>query len=105
MRIFPTIALALLLVGSARADKDLNPTDYPMTAHVISAIFTHTTAPSNSRVTELQIGNLIYVSDSICKEATVGANFPARIHGRWLYLLAGTKKVCRYRIDGTKDAR
>jgi hypothetical protein len=104
MKISSIFALTLLFASSAWATKDLNPADYPITAHVNSAIFTHTTAPSNSRVTELRIGNLIYVSDTICKEAKVGTDYPARINGRWLYLLAGARNVCRYGIDGTKDA-
>lgn len=104
MKMIPATALLLLLVSPAMADKDLNPADYSLTAHVNSAIFTHTTAPSNSRVTELQIGGLIYVSNRICKEAAVGANFPARVVGRWIYLLASADKVCKYRVDGTKQA-
>ena len=104
MKIVSTVALTILFVVPAWANKDLNPADYPMTAHVNSAIFTHTTAPSNSRVTELQIGNLIYFANEICKEATVGSSFQARVEGRKIFLLVGGNKVCRYRVDGTKEA-
>jgi hypothetical protein len=104
MRVIPSLVLGLLIAVPAWADKDTNPADYQLTAHVNSAIFTHTTAPSNSRVTELQIGNLIYIANEICKEATVGASYPARIEGRKISLLVAENKVCRFRIDGTKES-
>jgi hypothetical protein len=99
------IAVVALLVGSAHAEKNINPADYPMVAHVVSAVFTHTTAPSNVRTTELRVGNLIYVASSICKDAVVGSDFPARIDGKKIKLLIGNAKVCSYRINGTKEAR
>jgi hypothetical protein len=104
MRVIPSFALSLLVVIPAWAEKDLNPADYQLTAHVNSAIFTHTTAPSNSRVTEVQIGNLIYVANEICKEAAVGSSYPARVEGRRIFLLVDGSKVCRFRIDGTKES-
>lgn len=104
MKLIQSLALSTLLVCPAWAKKHLNPTDYPAKAHVNSAIFTHTTAPSNSRVTELQIGNLVYVSNRICREAHVGTTYPARVEGRWIYLLVDPQKECKYRVDGTKEA-
>ncbi|HWG19808.1 MAG TPA: hypothetical protein VG225_04695 [Terracidiphilus sp.] len=104
MRLAPLIVVVVFVVGSAVAEKDTNPANYPLVAHVESAVFTHTTAPSNVRTTELRVGKLIYVASSICKEAVVGSDFPARIEGKKIMLLIGDGKVCGYRIVGTKEA-
>lgn len=80
-----------------------NPDDYPLTAHVNSAVFTHTTE-TNSYVTEVSIADKIYVLDRICKAAKPGEDYPAQLDNRKLHLLVGDK-VCRYRVNGIKDAQ
>jgi len=98
-------SISLMLVGIAGAAPDKNPSDYPLAAHLVSAVFTHTTAPSNKRTTEMRIGNLIYVTDDICKWAEVGKDYPARLDGKKIHLLIGQEKVCSYRVVGTREAQ
>jgi hypothetical protein len=95
--------LVLALVAIAAAGDKPNPSDFPDQAHVVSAVFTHTTAPSNVRTTEIQIGSKIFVADSICKAATVGSDYPARREGSRIKLLVG-QKVCKYRVVGEREA-
>ena len=92
------LAAFALSVGLASAQS----AEYPQTAHVKSAVFTHTTAPSNMRTTRIEIGPLVYVASNICKAAEVGHDYPAKVEGKTVKLLAGDK-VCKYRIVGTEE--
>jgi hypothetical protein len=95
-----TVILILALAVAVQA-QTANP--YPLVAHLNSAVFTHTTAPSNTYVSELQIGNIVYIADDVCKAAVVGQDYPAQLEGKRINLLVG-KKVCGYRIVGIKEA-
>ena len=97
-----SIALLTLVVPVWPKDKGTNHADYPEKAHVSLAVFKHTTAPSNTYTTELQIGTTIYIADDICKAAVVGSDYPAKLEKNRIRLLVGTK-VCKYRVVGTRD--
>lgn len=113
-RIVVVFLLISVAAGSAKA-KDTNPADYPDRAHIISAVRHHarirsydpTSArwsygASNNRTTEIQIGNLVYITDGVCKEAEVGGDYPAKLDKKKIDLLAGDK-VCHYRIEGARE--
>lgn len=103
MKPIGVIVLVAVVALPLVAKDDLDPARYQQTGHVISAEFIHTTAPSNRRVTEIRIGALIYVADSICKGANVGSDYPAQVDQKYIRLLVG-KKVCKYRVTGTREA-
>ena len=64
--------------------------------------WSHGIAGSSTRMTEIQIGNLIYSAEKECNHVSVGQDYPARIDGKKLFLLAGDK-VCKFRISGTRE--
>ena len=112
-----TVVVFLLISVAAgwAKSKDTNPADYPDRAHIISAVRHHARTSSydptsarwsygasNSRTTEIQIGNLVYITDGVCKQAEVGSDYPARLQRKKIDLLAGGK-VCHYRIEGARE--
>lgn len=110
-------AVILIAVSFCWAKNDLNPADYPLMGHVLSAEFHHspngqydahrnrwTYGAINTYSTEIQIGQLIYVSDDTCKFAKVGESYPAQIKKDWVFLLIG-EKVCKYPVTGKRDSK
>jgi hypothetical protein len=114
------LTLATLLPATLASAKDLNPADYPLTAHIRGTHTTRGGGPTSSynaqtdqysygsnyyRVTEteVQIGQLIHQVDRRCKNLQLGADVPARIEKRHLNLLVGGH-VCEMRIVGMNEA-
>ncbi len=110
------IAVAMLVLTAVAwgARKDLNPADYPNTAHVVSIVNRERQTEydpvtgrriygvTNIRRTEIQIGSVIFESDQLCDQAHVGFDYPARFDGKKLKLLAGNK-ICTYRIQSERE--
>jgi hypothetical protein len=77
--------------------------DFPAVATVVSQQFIHTTE-SNRRETEIRVGPRIYTADSICRKASVGQEYPARLEGNHLVIQVGAA-TCKYRLVGQKMAK
>jgi hypothetical protein len=69
---------------------------------VLSQQFIHTTAPSNRRETEIQIGDRIYTAPNICRKAAVGKSYPAKLENGHIELQMDDGKTCKYRITGER---
>jgi hypothetical protein len=112
------LAVALLSVTSMAKDKP-RAEDYPLSAHLVSTVTTHThhsgsaynpvTGQSvysggNSRetTTELQIGNIIYVTERSGKHLLAGTDYPAKLDNKHLWILVDGK-VYKMRITGTRE--
>lgn len=93
MRITTAVAI-LLLVVPAWAKKEINPADYPLSAHVRSVSVTR--MPTVGRVsndsgetarvraivirsTEVRVCSTIYTSDHTCPALKAGMDVPARV--------------------------
>jgi hypothetical protein len=114
---FTSIAITmLLLISSAWAKKDLNPADYPLTAHVVSNQSTRVRTSSYSqktgyangvatqRSTDISIGNIVYTSsDEICGVMTVGMDYPALLEKNKIKSLAGSKACTYNRLSGSRE--
>jgi hypothetical protein len=81
------VTLAALLASSAFA-KDLNPADFPLTAHVVSfqddesLVDTLVIGVSHAPILHIRIGNTEYIVSAYDNffSASVGKDFPARFH-------------------------
>ena len=126
MRMTASLILTIVLLASVGwAKKDLDKKDYPLTAHVKSSVTTHhrgggttssydyqtgkwshgTVNSSTSHTdTEIQVGNLIYVTERSCKGVQAGMDFPAQIEKNKIKLLV-SDKMCEMRIAGTQEAK
>jgi hypothetical protein len=78
--------------------------DPPTTARVLSQQFIHTTAPSNRRESQIQIGAVVYIADSVCKHTVVGHEYPGQLDRNHIVLQVG-EKTCKYRIVGERVAQ
>jgi hypothetical protein len=99
-----SILLSLTLCASAFAkNKDTNPADYPLTAHVIQSGMN----PSYDLVTvEFQAGNLVYVTGFACRhKVQVGADVRVRVEDRKIHVLAADGQTCSTHIQAILEVR
>jgi hypothetical protein len=104
--------LIALLAMSLCASAGKNPTDYPLTAHVLGTSKVPVGVGLNSTgglimtpettSTELRIGNMVYAIGKTCKNVEIGKDYPARVDKKVHLLLPGGK-TCNAGITGTHE--
>jgi hypothetical protein len=118
---FLTMLIAFTFGASA---SDKNPTDYPLTAHILgtskhrnkggttstydaqTGAWSHGSySGATERHTELRIGNMIYAVSKICKEVEVGKDYPARTDKKKVHLLLPDGKTCDATIEDTHETQ
>jgi hypothetical protein len=109
-----TLAFLALTLAVGAKDKPV----FSLTAHVLSAgvarthsVYRHgagsnSTGVSRQQLTEIQIGNLIYSSESQCKLVDVGKEYPAALDDKHKILqldMGYENKICRYRVSAVRE--
>lgn len=113
------IAVALLFSGFAVAkNKDKNPADYPLNAHVISSNRGGTDAgsvtygngtastvdSSGESTVHFRIGDLLYIGGWGCRRhVQVGTNVHARVEKNKLYILTDDGETCVTHLRGVQE--
>jgi len=90
-------ALIVMVLSSLAGAKDINPADYPVTAHVLGSIQGHRPSGAWACTYQLGVGNLVYTAihnGNHCDDAvTPGANLPARILKNKITVLRNGKEL------------
>lgn len=101
-----TIVVVLLLSVFALS-KDKNPTDYPLSAHVLSATGAADANPlekTNPFTVRFQIGNLVYTCGWKClKHVQVGTDVHARVEKRKLHILTDDGQTCDTHVESVSE--
>jgi len=106
------VALAAVLIFCAPVIAKDNPTDFPLTAHVVSVVTPKEgpipgpplrCPPPRIGVTMIQIGGVLYTGECRHKEIEAGKDYPAQSDEKNISLSLNGK-VFSYRIRDKKDA-
>lgn len=126
MRMAITVPIALLLfTGFALAKNKKDPTEYPLSAHVlaidshggVSSVSTSSynyqtrqwtygngTVDSSDSTVQFRIGNLLYTGGYACRRhVQVGTDVHARIEKNKLFILTDEGETCTTRIHGVHE--